>query len=184
VARGLILAARHPRPRVASRICYGRTDVPLAEPAATGAAALIAAVGEPIERIVTSPLARAQDVARVVARCTGAPLRTDDRLAEMDFGVWEGQAWTAIPRMEIDAWAADPLRYRPGGGESVADVLLRVRRAWTGIASSADTTLVVTHAGPIRCLLHVALGVPVLEAIQASVAYGSVTRLGGGSRSG
>ncbi len=98
----------------------------------------------------------------------------------MDFGAWEGQAWSAIPRAEIDAWAADPLRYQPGGGEAVADVLRRVRRAWTGIASSADTTLLVTHAGPIRCLLHVALRVPILEAIQASIAYGSVTRIGAG----
>ena len=180
MARGLILAARHPRPRVASRICYGRLDVPLAEPAAVGAAALIAAAGDPIERVIASPLARAQDVARAVAARTGAPLRLDDRLAEMDFGAWEGQAWSAIPRAEIDAWAADPLRYRPGGGESVSDVLLRVRRAWTGIASSADTTLLVTHAGPIRCLLHVALKVPILDAIQASIAYGSVTRIGAG----
>ena len=182
MARGLILAARHPRPRVGSRICYGRLDVALAEPAATGAAALIAAIlaaGDgPVERIVTSPLSRAQDVARAVAAQTGATLHTDDRLAEMDFGAWEGQAWATLPRAEIDAWAADPLRYHPGGGESVSDVLLRVRRAWTGIASSADTTLAVTHAGPIRCLLHVALGVPILEAIQASIAYGSITRLG------
>ncbi len=177
MARGLILAARHPRPRVGSRVCYGRLDVALAEPAATGAAALIAAARDPIERIVTSPLSRAQDVARAVAAQTGALLHTDDRLAEMDFGAWEGQPWATIPRAEIDAWAADPLRYRPGGGEAVADVLRRVRRAWTGIASSADTTLVVTHAGPVRCLLHVALGVPILDAIQASVAYGSVTRI-------
>ena len=181
MARGLILTARHPRPRVGSRICYGRLNVALAEPAATGAAALLAAIlaaGDgPVERIITSPLSRAQDVARAVAAQTGATLHTDDRLAEMDFGAWEGQAWSVIPRAEIDAWAADPLRYRPGGGEAVADVLLRVRRAWTGIASSADTTLLVTHAGPIRCLLHVALKVPILEAIQASIAYGSVTRL-------
>ncbi len=177
MARGLILVARHPRPRVGSRICYGRLDVALAEPAATGAAAVIKAAGDRIERIITSPLSRAQEVARAVAAQAGAPLHTDDRLAEMDFGAWEGQAWAAIPRAEIDAWAADPLRYRPGGGEAVADVLRRVRRAWTGIASSADTTLVVTHAGPIRCLLHVALGVPILEAVQASIAYGSVTRL-------
>ena len=178
MARGLILLARHPRPRASSRICYGRLDVPLADPAATGAAALIAAAGDPVERIVTSPLARAQDVARAVAAQTGAPLHTDNRLAEMEFGGWEGQAWAAIPRAEIDAWAADPLRFRPGGGESVEDVLRRVRRAWTGIASSADTTLVVTHAGPIRCLLHLALGVPILQAIQASIAYNSVTRVG------
>lgn len=177
MARGLILAARHPRPRVGSRVCYGRTDVALAEPAEDGAAALIAAAGDPIERIITSPLSRAQDVARAVAARTGAPLHTDDRLAEMDFCQWEGQAWTAIPRPEIDAWAADPLHYRPGGGESVAMVLRRVRRAWTGIASAADTTLVVTHAGPIRCLLHIARGTPILQAIQAGIPYGSITRL-------
>lgn len=180
MARGLIFLARHPRPRVGARICYGRTDVPLAEPPETGADALLLAIGpDPIERIVTSPQQRAALVARAVAARTGAPLHTDDRLAEMDFAAWENRPWSGIPRAEVDAWAADPLRYRPGGGESVNDVLLRVRRAWTGIASSADNTLVVTHAGPIRCLLHIAQGLPILEAIQAGIAYGSVTRLGG-----
>ncbi len=178
VARGLILAARHPRPRIGARICYGRTDVVLAEPAEAGAAALIAEAGEPIERIISSPLSRALLVARAVAARTGAPLHTDDRLAEMDFGAWEGQAWAALPRAEIDAWAADPLTYRPGGGESVEQVLRRVRRAWTGIASSAETTLLVTHAGPIRCLLHIAAGVPILQASGTGIAYGSVTRFG------
>ena len=178
MARGLIFLARHPRPRVGARICYGRTDVPLAEPPEAGADALLLAIGpDPVERIVTSPLQRAALVARAVAARTGAPLHTDDRLAEMDFSAWENRPWNGIPRAEVDAWAADPLRYRPGGGESVNDVLLRVRRAWTGIASSADNTLVLTHAGPIRCLLHIAQGVPILEAIQAGIAYGSVTRL-------
>ena len=176
MARGLILVARHPRPRIGARICYGRTAVPLAEPAEIGAAALIAAAGDPVERIVSSPLSRAAQVAQAVARETGAPLHTDDRLMEMDFGGWENVAWSAIPRAEIDAWAADPLRYRPGGGESVEAVLRRVRRAWTGIASSEANTLVVTHAGPIRCLLHLGRGVPILQAIQAGVPYGSVER--------
>ena len=176
MARGLILAARHPRPLIGARVCYGRMDVALAEPAAAGALALMTAAGDPIERIISSPLSRAQDVAKHVAQHTGVPLHTDDRLMEMDFGTWEGVAWSAIPRPEIDAWAADPLRYQPGGGESVADLLRRVRRAWTGIASAAETTLVLTHAGPIRCLLHIARGLPILDAIQASIAYGSVTR--------
>lgn len=137
---------------------------------------MIAAAIDPIERIVTSPSQRAMSVAHAVASQTGAPLHADDRLAEMDFGAWEGRPWASIPRTEIDAWAADPLEYRPGGGESVAALLRRVRRAWTGIASSADTTLLVTHAGPIRCLMHVAGGVPLLQAIAAGIAYGSVTR--------
>lgn len=179
MARGLILAARHPRPLVAGRVCYGRTDVPLAEPAAAAVPALVAAAGwEGIGRIVCSPAQRARLVAEAVAEATGAPLHTDDRLQEMDFGAWENRAWAKLPRVEIDAWAADPLRYRPGGGENVEAVLHRVRRAWTGLASAEETTLVVTHAGPIRCLLHIAGGMPILEAIQVGVAYGSVTRFG------
>ena len=176
MARGLIFAARHPRPLVPGRLCYGRTDVPLAEPPERGADALIAAVGDPVERIVSSPAQRARLVAEAVRTRTGAPLHLDDRLAEMDFGAWENRPWTALPRTEIDAWAADPLRFHPGGGESVMEVLARVRRAWTGVASSAENTLVVTHAGPIRCLLHLVRGVPLPEATQASIAFGAVER--------
>lgn len=176
--RGLIWAARHPRPRLAGRICYGRLDVPLAEPAEQGAATLIAAAADPVERIVTSPSSRALLVARAVAAQTGAPLHTDDRLQEMDFGAWEGQAWSAIPRSELDAWAADTLTYRPGGGETVAEVMRRLCRAWSNLASSADNTLLVTHAGPIRCLLHIASGVPLAEALAASIPFAGVIRLG------
>lgn len=178
MARGLIWAARHPRPRIAGRLCYGRTDVPLAEPPGTAADALIEAAGDPVERIVSSPSSRALLVARAVAARTGAPLHTDDRLREMDFGAWEGRPWSAIPRAEIDAWAADTVNYRPGGGETVAEMLTRLRRAWSNLASSADNTLLVTHAGPIRCLLHIASGMPLAEALAAGIAFGEVVRLG------
>ena len=95
----------------------------------------------------------------------------------MDFGAWEGRPWASLPRAELDAWAADTLHYRPGGGETVAEMLARLRRAWPGLASSADNTLIVTHAGPIRCLLHLAGGMKLQQALQASIPYGSVTRL-------
>lgn len=183
MARGLILAARHPRPALSARICLGRTDVELAEPAEVGAEAMLARLGlpewEPLARIITSPLRRARNVAQALARLTGARLHTDDRLTDTDFAAWEGRAWTAIPRAELDAWVADPLGCRPGGGESMRQVLDRVRRAWTGLASSADATLVVTHAAPIRCLLHVAGTMPMQEAVRADVPFGAVLRLGG-----
>lgn len=184
--RGLILAARHPRPAMSARICYGRLDVPLAEPSECAADPIEAAVdallaeadAEPLGRIVCSPLARAQAVAQALARRYGARLHADDRLREMDFGAWEGQPWTGIPRAELDAWAADTLGYRPGGGETVNEVLARVRRAWTGLASASATTLVVAHAGTIRCLLAVSGKLPLDQAIRAEIAYGEVRALG------
>ncbi len=174
--RGLIVAARHPRPRTGSRICLGRTDPGLAEPAALSAERLVEAVLDPIERIISSPLSRALEVAREVARRTGAPLHADDRLTEQAFGRWEGQPWAALPRAELEAWETDPIRYAPGGGESVAAMLRRVRRAWTRIGSSEETTLVLTHAGPVRCLLHIAAGLRLEEAVARGIPYGGVVR--------
>ena len=186
LARGLILLARHPRPIVPSRICYGRTDVALAEPPERGAAALLAACAawtemDPVARIVSSPASRALLVARAAGKMTGAAVHVDDRLAELDFGVWENRPWSAIPRAEIDAWAADPVRYRPGGAESAADMLARVRRAWRTLSSSSDATLAVCHAGPIRCLRHIALREPLKTALGASIAFGAVTALPAGN---
>ena len=182
MARGLILLARHPRPLVPPRVCYGRTDVALAEPAEQGAAALLRACApwtglDPVARVVTSPAGRTARVARVVAREVGAPLHEDGRLLEMDFGAWEMRPWSAVPRHEIDAWAAAPLTFRPPGGETVAEMLQRVRRAWRGLSSSADTTLVVAHAGPIRCLKHVALGERLEDALAAGIPYGGIVAI-------
>ncbi len=152
----------------------------MAEPAEGAAERLIASVGEPIERIITSPLRRALEVARAVAQRTGAPLHADDRLTDQDFGRWEGQAWAALPRAETAAWAADPVGTAPGGGESVADVLRRVRRAWTRIGSSEETTLVLTHALPIQCLLHLASGVPLETALARGIPFEGTVRFEGG----
>ncbi len=177
--RGLILAARHPRPLVSARLCIGRSEVRLAEPPEAGAAQIMAAIQEPVERIISSPLVRAMDVARAIAALTGAPLHADDRLTDQDFGRWEGRAWAALPRAETIAWEADPLGTAPGGGESGRTMLRRVRHAWTRIASAEETTLVLTHAGPVQCLLHIATGLPLADALRRSIAYGAVTRIEG-----
>ena len=53
----------------------------------------------------------------------------DERLREFDFGTWEGVRWDAIPRAELDAWAADFFHARPHGGESVHMLRERVETA-------------------------------------------------------
>ena len=58
-------------------------------------------------------------------------------------------------------------------------VLDRVRRAWTTLASSADATVVVTHEAPIRGLLAVAHGTPMREALRADLPFGALVRLSG-----
>jgi alpha-ribazole phosphatase len=177
--RGLIIAVRHPRALPGARICHGRTDAPLAEPAEAAADKLLTQLDEPIDRIISSPLRRALDVARLVAQRTGAPLHADDRLIDQDYGTWEGQPWSSLPRTETIAWEADPVHYSPGGGESASAMLRRLRRAWTRLASSEDTTLVITHAAPIQCLIHIATGLKLTDALSRSIPFGAITRLEG-----
>jgi alpha-ribazole phosphatase len=102
-------------------------------------------------RIVTSPLRRAAELAKALGSLTGIPVRTEARLQEMDFGRWEGQLWSDIPREELDIWADDLLAARPHGGESVQ---MMVDRVGTALADHGQAdTLFVTHMGVIRSAL-------------------------------
>ncbi len=78
---------------------------------------------------------------------------------EIDFGCWEMRKWDDIPRYEIDAWAKDVEGARPHGGESVAQMMERVRSYLNDLPKSEGHVLAVTHLGVVRCAAAV-LGLP------------------------
>jgi len=155
---------RHPPPRLAPGICYGRLDVP-AEAAGPFAAALRAEL-PPGLPLWSSPLLRCRELA---AALHPAPI-FDERLREMDFGAWEGRPWAAIPRAELDAWAADVAGYAPPGGES-PQALQRRALAFVATLPVAEAAL-VTHAGVIRCLVAHATGRPIAACLDVHPACG------------
>jgi alpha-ribazole phosphatase len=171
---------RHPRPAHVQGLCYGRQDVPISAAALDQALASIRAHPEADAllrcKVFSSPSTRCLLLARALA-APRAVTRSDD-LRELDFGAWEGRPWDALPRDELDAWAADVWDYRPGGVESAAMVADRWRRwsAWlqrSGVASA----LAVTHAGVIRVarLCSGTLGAGTFA--QAVIEHGSVHRI-------
>ena len=110
---------RHPRPAVEPGICYGQTDVGLAECPAEVAARLRPLLPDSFD-LHASPLARA----RLLAAEFGTP-RLDARLKEIHFGEWEGRSFADIGSA-IDDWANDPLGFRAPGGESPREMAARV----------------------------------------------------------
>lgn len=44
-----------------------------------------------LRRVVSSPLSRCRKLAQYIATAAELPLHFDERLAEMDFGAWEGR---------------------------------------------------------------------------------------------
>lgn len=151
---------RHPAPQVAAGVCYGRSDLPLAEPAELAARHLRATLPAGLP-VVSSPARRCRELAcalRADAQC-------DDRLWEMDFGAWEGRPWSAIERAALDAWAADPFGFTPPGGESPAAMAARVVAFAESLAPARDL-VVVGHHGPLRVLIVHLLGLPLAASLQ------------------
>jgi alpha-ribazole phosphatase len=173
---------RHPRPDIDPGLCYGATDVPVAQQHLAEALTALRGHGLPGPLpVYASPLRRCAELAR---RLQPRRLHLDARLAEMDFGRWEMRPWTGIPMPEVDAWAADLLTYRPGGAENVLDVARRVAAFVDDLrGAGVAEALVICHAGTIR-LLGAMHAHPNLEqaALQAAatphrIAYGDVILL-------
>ena len=124
---------------------------------AASAEALAAALPASVQLAHHSPLQRCAQLARALqALRPGLALHADARLQELDFGDWEGRAWDAIGRAPVDAWTADFASHRPGGGESLADMLQRVAAALAAARAapngSGNAVLWITHAGVARCV--------------------------------
>ncbi|MBK5934187.1 alpha-ribazole phosphatase [Rhodovulum imhoffii] len=168
---GLILL-RHTTPDVPPGTCYGRRDVPLCPGFAQEAEAVLASLPD-VSRIVTSPATRCRRLAARAGTRKEVKVSVDFRLAEMDFGAWEGRPWASVPQAELDAWARDFFTARPHGGESVASLIGRTRQVLA--AYHEERVLAVTHAGIMRAARYV-LGDP--DPWHTPIAFGACLDVG------
>lgn len=135
---------RHPKPQVAPGICYGQLEISAKNDKAE-IERLQAALPAGLP-LWSSPAQRC----RILAEALHPQPVFDERLREMNFGQWEGRDWDAIPRDELDAWAADVVDFAPPGGESARQVLARSLQFLADL--SVPEAVLVTHAGVIRVL--------------------------------
>lgn len=156
---------RHPKPAIDTGICYGRSDLGLAEDAIVRAAALrpLLPADAPLW---SSPLRRCLELAQALH---AAPA-IDARLMEMHFGDWEMRRWDDIPRHQLDAWAADPVGYAPPGGESPAAMRRRVAAL---LAELPEVAVLVAHGGVLRACVAELTGAADWHALHFD--YGSAT---------
>jgi broad specificity phosphatase PhoE len=124
-----LLLTRHGNAAAPDVMLGGQLDVPLNEKGRAEAEALAARLaGVRIDRIISSPMARALETAQVIAR--GRPIEIDERLREQDYGRWEGLTATEIEARDPELrarWEADPATTHAPGGECGDDVAARAR---------------------------------------------------------
>lgn len=158
VNRPAITVWRHPLPKGVAGRCIGRTDVPVDRRKAKRLAHRVrnAARREGHPPVVwTSPLRRGADVGRWLLRW-GWTHRVDPRLAELDFGRWDGQRWDDIGADAVGAWCDDFAQGAPGGGESVTALMSRC----AAFVREHPDAWVVGHGGWINALARVVRGLP------------------------
>ncbi|WP_221032179.1 histidine phosphatase family protein [Actomonas aquatica] len=165
---------RHTRVAVEPGVCYGRTNVPVAETFAEEAAAVRAGLPDRPRLVWTSPATRCVRLAESL----GGPLRVDERLWELNFGEWEGRRWETFHDARSDAWAVDPWNGRPPGGESGAEMSARVAAVrediWAEARGGDGVVAVVAHAGVLRAWRHLTGRTTLEEAMAWPVPFGSV----------
>jgi broad specificity phosphatase PhoE len=124
-----LLLTRHGNAAPPEVMLGGQLDPALTEAGRQEAEALAARLdGVRIDRIISSPMARALETAQVIAR--GRPIEIDDRLREQHYGSWEGLTGKEVEARDPELrgrWEADPATTRAPGGECGNDVAARVR---------------------------------------------------------
>jgi alpha-ribazole phosphatase len=143
----------------------------------------------PFAVAVVSPCLRAQVTAETILAERDAQIVEDPRWAETHHGRWEGLTYREVRArfpQEAVARFADALHGRAVGGESLAEVGLRVSEGWSALLQQhpGGRILVVTHATPVQLALCAVSGMPPTLHWRWRIDLGSVTALdvyGGGT---
>lgn len=126
----------------------GRTDIPLNETGREQAVELGERLrGRPFALVLTSPLSRASDTARLAGFADVAEV--DDDLREWDYGDVEGMRTDEI-RERHPGWTI--WRGPWSGGEAIDDIRARADRVLTRVRAVDGDVLVFSHGHLLRVL--------------------------------
>lgn len=190
-----ILLVRHGEPEAGyTKRFLGRLDPGLSESGIAQAQRLAERVQSlRPTRCVASPLRRASDTAKILAKASGLEVEHDDRLLEISYGKLEGLTFpeaAAVYPEAADSWLALAGDFAFPGGEDfpafdrrAADMARFVSRI------PEETVLLVAHGGILRGVLCHLLGLPANGRLRFRFAYASLatvelSAMGGGALTG
>ena len=108
----------------------------------------------PVSAIVSSPIQRTVDTANIIANEIGLSVSTNENIAEISFGDWDGSTNEEVKQnwpKEFAAWQGS-WEVAPPNGESLAEFDDRVMKGLYEIVAgnAGKTVAVVSHVMPIR----------------------------------
>jgi len=148
-----LFVIRHTKVAIEQGICYGQTDVPVAESFHDEKAIIANQLkGIHFNKVYSSPLSRCKILAESLFE--NEAVIFDDRLKELNFGDWELKTWDEIYNSPKGKIWMDNYQIRPTlNGESYPEMVKRISEFYAEMISrEADNVAIFTHAGPIRIL--------------------------------
>lgn len=172
-----VYLVRHTPPEIPAGLCYGHLDVSLPAAFAEDAAKLLPHL-PPGPPIVSDESQRCAALAAHLAKTLAGTTRVDARLAELDFGAWEGRLWADIPRIQTSVWAKDVWNHSPPEGETYSALHQRVAAAWQAVLQIESSEVVIVGGiGPLRVLIVTALELPAEAFLRFQIDYGGLAKL-------
>lgn len=168
-----IVLIRHTSVKVEKGICYGHTDVEVADTFPEEAADVASQLkGYRFDKVCCSPLSRCR---RLAAACGYTSPEIDRRLLEMNFGDWEMMRYDDIDDPRLQEWYDDYINVAPTGGESFMQQQARFLDLLADLRQSGhDCVALFTHCGILVQALVTLKGMTPGEAFANPPAYGSV----------
>ena len=119
-----------------------------------------------VDAVYSSDLIRAVETVKEIAARANVPLVKEKALREIDGGEWEEKQVEEIAREypeQAYLWKTDICKARPTGGESFAELQVRIDSAFRKIAAENDgkTVVVASHGGAIRTMQCLFENVPI-----------------------
>jgi broad specificity phosphatase PhoE len=138
--------------------------------------------GIDVSLVLASDLERAWKMGHAIAEASGAPIRQEAALREIDRGEWQGRPKSEFVenwRAEAERYWRDPYRWHVPGGEGDEMVFTR---AWPRIAEGLEEVdggilVVAGHTQLIRVLVGRALNLSVPESYDYCLAPAHATLL-------
>ncbi|RLD66548.1 MAG: alpha-ribazole phosphatase [Bacteroidetes bacterium] len=171
-----ITLIRHTKVAVKKGICYGQSDVGLANSFEEEKAVIKNKVKlDDFDIVYSSPLKRCKILAG--ALFSNKEIIYDNRLMELNFGDWEGKHWDDISKTsQAKAFFKEYVKTTCPGGESYRDLINRISRFYQEIKSkhASKQVAIVCHGGSIRAFISVIEGISPQQAFEQKIDYGQV----------
>jgi broad specificity phosphatase PhoE len=110
--------------------------------------------------------------ARETAQLLGVAAQVDETLRDIDHGAWEGQSFADLHATDpagLAAWIAEPARGAPGG-ESLDDVVWRLRTWLQDRVRATVPVAAITHPMVIRAAIAAAIEIPASATLRVDIA--------------